>query len=74
MKETAFIVAHQAVMRTLLAYFLDAKLQDLPHMPVPLHSVFRLTPTPFGIRKTVFAIDVDRFEAGEEVFWIEESG
>eukprot|EP01127_Copromyxa_protea_P000999 TRINITY_DN10932_c0_g1_i1.p1 TRINITY_DN10932_c0_g1~~TRINITY_DN10932_c0_g1_i1.p1 ORF type:complete len:434 (+),score=101.68 TRINITY_DN10932_c0_g1_i1:74-1375(+) len=69
MKDVTFIVAHQAVLRALLGYFLDKEMSDLPHMEVPLHCVFRLLPTPYGIKKTLYKIDLAKFEAGEEVFW-----
>jgi hypothetical protein len=38
-------------------------------MEVPLHCIFKLTPTPYGIRKTLYRINLEQFEAGEEKFW-----
>uniref|UniRef100_A0A674NYS7 6-phosphofructo-2-kinase/fructose-2,6-bisphosphatase 2 n=1 Tax=Takifugu rubripes TaxID=31033 RepID=A0A674NYS7_TAKRU len=38
------VVCHQAVMRCLLAYFLDKGAEDLPYMKCPLHTVLKLTP------------------------------
>uniref|UniRef100_A0A8D3DBF2 6-phosphofructo-2-kinase/fructose-2,6-bisphosphatase 2 n=1 Tax=Scophthalmus maximus TaxID=52904 RepID=A0A8D3DBF2_SCOMX len=40
------VVCHQAVMRCLLAYFLD-KSADLPYMKCPLHTVLKLTPVAY---------------------------
>ena len=38
----------QAIMRCLMAYFLDAKKEELPYLAVPLHTVFKLTPVAYG--------------------------
>uniref|UniRef100_A0A4W3GV40 6-phosphofructo-2-kinase/fructose-2,6-bisphosphatase 2 n=1 Tax=Callorhinchus milii TaxID=7868 RepID=A0A4W3GV40_CALMI len=40
------VVTHQAVMRCLLAYFLDKK-ADLPYLNCPLHTVVKLTPVAY---------------------------
>lgn len=37
------VVGHQAVLRCILGYFLDAKLDELPYMNVPLHTIIKLT-------------------------------
>ncbi|CAG9788609.1 unnamed protein product [Diatraea saccharalis] len=37
------VVGHQAVLRCMLGYFLDAKLDELPYMTVPLHTIVKLT-------------------------------
>eukprot|EP00271_Cylindrocystis_brebissonii_P006941 TRINITY_DN19908_c0_g1_i1.p1 TRINITY_DN19908_c0_g1~~TRINITY_DN19908_c0_g1_i1.p1 ORF type:complete len:652 (-),score=118.43 TRINITY_DN19908_c0_g1_i1:759-2714(-) len=37
------IVAHQAVLRALYAYFMDRPLRDIPHIEVPLHTIIELT-------------------------------
>ena len=55
-----------------MGYFLGTKISDLPHVPVPLNTVFRLTPTPYGCEQTTFSIDLIRFQQGEAVFWTEE--
>lgn len=38
------IVAHNAILKVLLGYFNNIKLNDIPHLDVPLHTVFKLTP------------------------------
>lgn len=35
----------QAVLRCLYAYFLDVPLRCMPHLPIPLHTVVKLTPS-----------------------------
>ncbi|GBP81067.1 hypothetical protein EVAR_37193_1 [Eumeta japonica] len=44
------VVSHQAVMRCLLAYFLDKSADELPYLHVPLHEVIKLTPVAYGCR------------------------
>jgi len=68
--ETVMIVGHQAVLRTLMGYFQNSPKWKLPHLEVPLHTVFQLTPTPHGCREIIYSIDLDKFIAGDEVFWV----
>ena len=42
------IVAHNAVVRTIIGYFTDTPSEELPFLEVPLHQVICLIPTPFG--------------------------
>lgn len=42
------IVAHQAVLRALYAYLMDRPPRDCPHLPMPLHTVFRLVPETYA--------------------------
>ena len=37
------IVAHRALLRCLLGYFMDVKLEEVPFMHVPLHELVELT-------------------------------
>jgi len=46
------VIAHQAVLRALYAYFMDKPLEQIPHLEVPLHSVVELQPNPYGIQET----------------------
>ncbi|KAJ3118906.1 hypothetical protein HDU96_006557 [Phlyctochytrium bullatum] len=48
MESDMLIVSHQVVMRTLLAYFCGMPLQDMTTLSVPLHTLYRLSPTPYG--------------------------
>jgi hypothetical protein len=47
-KECVLVVAHQAVLRAVLAYFLGVPLRDLPRIEVPLHTLIELRPRPDG--------------------------
>ncbi|CAH0555930.1 unnamed protein product [Brassicogethes aeneus] len=44
------VVSHQAVIRCLLAYFLDKSADELPYLQVPLHTIIKLTPVAYGCR------------------------
>jgi len=50
------VIAHQAVLRCLYAYFLDTELVDVPYLKVPLHTVIRLSPKAYGCEETRFAL------------------
>eukprot|EP01126_Amoeba_proteus_P022129 TRINITY_DN2243_c0_g1_i3.p1 TRINITY_DN2243_c0_g1~~TRINITY_DN2243_c0_g1_i3.p1 ORF type:complete len:230 (+),score=39.53 TRINITY_DN2243_c0_g1_i3:981-1670(+) len=72
MKETILVVGHQAVLRTILAYFLCVDLPNLPYIEIPLHCILCLIPTPHGIVQTSYQLDLDKFQSNEEdVFWSE---
>lgn len=58
-QQNILVICHQAVLRVLLAYFLDSPSDELPYMRVPLHTVYKLTPIAFGCRAEKIAIDVD---------------
>ncbi|XP_069798389.1 6-phosphofructo-2-kinase/fructose-2,6-bisphosphatase 2-like isoform X2 [Narcine bancroftii] len=42
------VIAHQAVMRCLIAYFMDKGADELPYLKCPLHTVMKLTPVAYG--------------------------
>ena len=42
------LIGHQAVLRCVLAYFLEKPLSDLPYISVPLHTLIKLTPVAYG--------------------------
>ncbi|XP_039297021.1 6-phosphofructo-2-kinase/fructose-2,6-bisphosphatase-like isoform X2 [Nilaparvata lugens] len=59
------VVSHQAVLRCLLAYFLDKSADELPYLHVPLHTVIKLTPVAYGckvenIKLPIEAVDTHR--------------
>ncbi|XP_073745350.1 6-phosphofructo-2-kinase/fructose-2,6-bisphosphatase 1 isoform X3 [Callorhinus ursinus] len=47
-QENVLVICHQAVMRCLLAYFLDKNSDELPYLKCPLHTVLKLTPVAYG--------------------------
>jgi len=59
------LIGHQAVLRCLLAYFLEKPLTELPYIRVPLHTLIKLTPVAYGceieyIRLPIDAVDTHR--------------
>lgn len=50
----------QAVLRCLYAYFMDVPLGHMPHLPIALHTVVKLTPS-----------DYHQGEGGSPSFWKE---
>lgn len=64
-QENVFLIGHQAVLRCILAYFLEKNLEDLPYLKVPLHTLVKLTPVAYGcevehIRLPIEAVDTHR--------------
>uniref|UniRef100_A0A1B6D6F3 6-phosphofructo-2-kinase domain-containing protein n=1 Tax=Clastoptera arizonana TaxID=38151 RepID=A0A1B6D6F3_9HEMI len=53
------VVSHQAVLRCLLAYFLDKSAEDLPYLQVPLHTIIKLTPVAYGCRMEYVKLPID---------------
>ncbi|XP_066980050.1 6-phosphofructo-2-kinase/fructose-2,6-bisphosphatase 1-like isoform X3 [Macrobrachium rosenbergii] len=58
-QENVLVVGHQAVLRCVLAYFLDKPAAELPYMKVPLHTLIKLTPQAYGCKVEFFKIPID---------------
>jgi len=58
-QENVLVVGHQAVIRCLLAYFLDKASDELPYLEVPLHTVIKLTPVAYGCRVEYVSLSVE---------------
>lgn len=58
-QHNVLLVGHQAVLRCLLAYYMDKKSDELPYLKVPLHTVIKLTPVAYGCEKEEFRLPVD---------------
>ncbi|CAO3615452.1 unnamed protein product [Cunninghamella echinulata] len=48
MTQSCLIITHRVVLRIMLGYLLDWSREEMPHMLVPLHSVYELRPKPYG--------------------------
>ncbi len=57
MESDVLVVTHQAVSRTLLAYFLGIPLVEMTNTPIPLHTLFCIQPKPYGADLTKFVLD-----------------
>lgn len=53
------VVGHQAVLRCMLGYFLDAKLDELPYMNVPLHTIVKLTSYGYKYKVEMIKLPID---------------
>ncbi|XP_044759549.1 6-phosphofructo-2-kinase/fructose-2,6-bisphosphatase-like [Coccinella septempunctata] len=42
-ESNVLVVSHQAVLRCILAYFLETPLEEVPYMHVPLHTIIKVT-------------------------------
>lgn len=60
------VIAHQAVIRCLLAYFIDFEMSRVPHWEVPLHTVFRLTPRAYSCHSKRFKFESHVLPADKE--------
>ncbi|KPP63309.1 6-phosphofructo-2-kinase/fructose-2,6-bisphosphatase 4-like [Scleropages formosus] len=58
-QENVLVICHQAVMRCLLAYFLDKSADELPYLKCPLHTVLKLTPVAYGCKVESISLNVD---------------
>jgi len=45
-RRPALVIAHQAVLRTIIAFFQGTPLDEMPKLEIPLHTVLQLTITP----------------------------
>ena len=55
-RRPVLVVAHQAVLRGLYAYLMDRPPKEVPYLPVPLHTVIRLTPITYGCEEERFTL------------------
>uniref|UniRef100_A0A674AXK7 6-phosphofructo-2-kinase/fructose-2,6-biphosphatase 4b n=1 Tax=Salmo trutta TaxID=8032 RepID=A0A674AXK7_SALTR len=58
-QENVLVICHQAVMRCLLAYFLDKSAEELPYLKCPLHTVLKLTPVAYGCKVESVFLNVE---------------
>nr|XP_060632432.1 6-phosphofructo-2-kinase/fructose-2,6-bisphosphatase 3 isoform X1 [Anolis sagrei ordinatus] len=58
-QENVLVICHQAVMRCLLAYFLDKSAEEMPYLKCPLHTVLKLTPVAYGCRVESISLNVE---------------
>ncbi|NP_001088535.1 6-phosphofructo-2-kinase/fructose-2,6-biphosphatase 1 S homeolog [Xenopus laevis] len=58
-QENVLVICHQAVMRCLLAYFLDKSAEELPYLKCPLHTVLKLTPVAYGCKVESIYLNIE---------------
>lgn len=52
--ENILIIAHQATIRCMYAYFMNMTHDELPYAPIPLHTVIELTPKAYGCTQRLY--------------------
>merc|ERR1719348_966482 len=67
------LIAHQAVLRCILAYFTEKSLTELPYISVPLHTLIKITPVASGcevehIRLPIEAVNTHRPRPGSPTY------
>ncbi|KAI5607226.1 6-phosphofructo-2-kinase/fructose-2,6-biphosphatase 4a, partial [Silurus asotus] len=65
-QENILVICHQAVMRCLLAYFLDKSAEELPYLKCPLHTVLKLTPVAYGCKVESIYLKVEAVNTHRE--------
>uniref|UniRef100_A0A3Q1IYD4 6-phosphofructo-2-kinase domain-containing protein n=1 Tax=Anabas testudineus TaxID=64144 RepID=A0A3Q1IYD4_ANATE len=65
-QENVLVICHQAVMRCLLAYFLDKPAEELPYLKCPLHTVLKLTPVAYGCKVESISLNVEAVNTHRE--------
>ncbi|XP_048403267.1 6-phosphofructo-2-kinase/fructose-2,6-bisphosphatase 4-like isoform X3 [Stegostoma tigrinum] len=65
-QENVLVICHQAVMRCLLAYFLDKTAEELPYLKCPLHTVLKLTPVAYGCKVESIFLNIEAVNTHRE--------
>lgn len=55
-RRPVLVVAHQAVLRALYAYLMDRPPSEVPYLPIPLHTVIKLTPITYACEEERVAL------------------
>mmetsp|Transcript_2067 Transcript_2067/g.2726 ORF Transcript_2067/g.2726 Transcript_2067/m.2726 type:complete len:524 (+) Transcript_2067:60-1631(+) len=55
-KTPILIVAHQAILRALYGYFMDIDAEEVPYIPIQMHTVYQLIPKAYGCEVKTFKI------------------
>jgi len=55
-RSPVLVIAHQAILRALYAYFANHPRESTPHISVPLHTIIKLTPRAYGCDEERFVL------------------
>lgn len=58
------VVAHQAVLRALYAYFADRSREECPHLEVPLHTLIKLVPRAYDCAEERIYLGAEEVRGG----------
>ncbi|AEO71917.1 uncharacterized protein THITE_2124808 [Thermothielavioides terrestris NRRL 8126] len=56
--EDILIISHQAVIRCIYAYFMQKTQEESPWVPVPLHTLMKLTPRAYGTELQTYRANI----------------
>ncbi|KAK1775407.1 6-phosphofructo-2-kinase-domain-containing protein [Copromyces sp. CBS 386.78] len=56
--EDILIISHQAVIRCIYAYFMQKSQEESPWVPVPLHTLIKLTPRAYGTEVQTYKANI----------------
>lgn len=56
-RQPVLVIAHQAVLRALYAYFMGITPEQCPHLPIPLHTVLALNPHAYGTSEVCYPLE-----------------
>lgn len=65
-RDCAVVICHQAVARCILAYFLEEPCDKLPYLRVPLHTLIKLQPKPYGCDSETIKFDINSVDKNIE--------
>eukprot|EP01083_Nonionella_stella_P089430 249513_1 len=57
------VIGHRAVLRCLYSYFKDVPMADVPNLPIPLHTVFKLTPKAYQCVEEKFSFGIESMDS-----------
>ncbi|KAK4685858.1 hypothetical protein P7C73_g4283, partial [Tremellales sp. Uapishka_1] len=57
-QENILIIAHQAILRCLYAYFLALPQEELPYIKIPLHTLIKITPMAYGCHEERYPLPI----------------
>lgn len=57
-RDPVIIVGHQGILRCLYAYFTRNDIEQIPHIDIPLHCIFRIVPEAYDVDERRYTIDI----------------
>ncbi|WVN86442.1 uncharacterized protein L203_101606 [Cryptococcus depauperatus CBS 7841] len=57
-QDNILIIAHQAILRCLYAYFQALPQQELPYINIPLHTLIKITPMAYGCHEERYPLPI----------------
>ncbi|TYJ53246.1 hypothetical protein B9479_006113 [Cryptococcus floricola] len=57
-QDSILIIAHQAILRCLYAYFQSKSQQELPYINIPLHTLIKITPMAYGCHEERYPLPI----------------